>query len=794
MLSGQKMLMSQAVLNTLALPDQGVAYDLLHSNETDLDLNVRKIRSLCAAELQTIAVTGCMHPLGRLRALLIQSALLVRLDTQELESFNSILKVTIARGGNNRLSLELLSSRACLRKLVAMGTGGATRVRELKPFAASLARSVYLYYDGRLDVLRDPERWRPCSPLQDLEPNDPSTYDPSATPTDRDSWALPFNSFFAKAVKKHNNQMLEPSLMMALVVPKPGEQGMNIFLVGAQSRCQVMLVQLTYDGSGEIGDKVILQKDAALQTSLSVIAGLHGHVHELAKTAKQSRATWSLAVPKVKIYSQVVKFVGANTDQTSDMPIEFEIVEGQKELCQLKAKFQRVARHRHSRKPLPEEGLEAHALSDDDLADDDGDNVGPEIEPSSSSGLLQDKEAFTRMLLGLDDFSDDDDDNDNVLQLLEAEDMNTKITVAAADQNMELDPRTLQRADELVDDRLNMFLDEASNASVSRTDLENEAFLQEVLLKSLTRATQHQQQELEQKPRNMTTIMHVCYFGKWLGAIRETISALQFRQDCASREIGENREVSLILDKDGDDNSGVTACFVQWSASSTAKINEGRVIKLDESNRIVCPVNFLHGSRLFHGHEVILPAAGVQVKRVRKPERPPVPKDSLRLYDIFNAALVAQSNSGLLKDKDMLLDDSTVLCAACAGNCDENCLRCAFCLLTTHSDCQSKLVPTIDKLKLKTMSHANPGASSSSSSSGVDSASHWTPEQYDEFASCMSKIKLSVNLLHVMFLAADITEDTEPLSSFNHGQSLVRLNTDCADLASETLVSSITGF
>lgn len=84
-----------------------------------------------------------MNPSGKLRALLVQSALLIRLDTQELESFNSILKVTIGRGGNNRMSLELLCSRACLRKVVAMCSGGATRVKDVKPFAASLARSVF---------------------------------------------------------------------------------------------------------------------------------------------------------------------------------------------------------------------------------------------------------------------------------------------------------------------------------------------------------------------------------------------------------------------------------------------------------------------------------------------------------------------------------------------------------------------------------------------------------------------------------------------------------------------------
>lgn len=371
------------------------------------------------------------------------------------------------------------------------------------------------------------------------------------------------------------------------------------------------------------------------------------------------------------------------------------------------------------------------------------------------------------MILGLDDSSDssDDDSDDGVVaksetdDLLDADNINLKIAVAAAEQNMEANCKSLQQADELVDERINMLLDESSSSCVSRTDLENEAFLQEVLLKSLTRAAGSTDASLSAKDTDskvcLSAIQGDIYCDKCMNSVMKTMSALQFRKDQSTREIGEDKELSLILDPghDNEANNGISVVFVQWSTTSSAKVFEGRPINLDEDRKVICPVNFIQTSRMFRHCCTILPAAGTHVRRVKKKDRPSVPKHSLRLFDIFTAALVAQSNSGPIKDSDMLLDDATVVgCHACSGPCDAQ-MQCSFCLLTCHPQCQDKLVTYIE-----TLEEGVPGVSSSNSSaSSSDLPSDLRNRllQMKEFCQrCMS-----VEHLHNMFLGAN--SDTE---------------------------------
>ena len=82
---------------------------------------------------------------------------LIRLDIQELEGLNSMVKLAVARSNNNRITLELLTARVCTRKVLALHTEGAIRYKSVVPCAASLARSAYLHYGSHLDsdLLRD---------------------------------------------------------------------------------------------------------------------------------------------------------------------------------------------------------------------------------------------------------------------------------------------------------------------------------------------------------------------------------------------------------------------------------------------------------------------------------------------------------------------------------------------------------------------------------------------------------------------------------------------------------------
>ena len=84
-----------------------------------LDDTARKVALLCGNELHFVSTTGLLNTSGRLRAILLSAGLLLRTDIQELESLNSMLKIAMQRANTTTISLELLSSRVCIRKTIA---------------------------------------------------------------------------------------------------------------------------------------------------------------------------------------------------------------------------------------------------------------------------------------------------------------------------------------------------------------------------------------------------------------------------------------------------------------------------------------------------------------------------------------------------------------------------------------------------------------------------------------------------------------------------------------------------
>ena len=106
---------------------------------------------MCYSELEVIAVTGCIQA---------EDAMMFKVDIQELESVNSMIKIACARSGNNRISLELLSSRIGIRKTITSSTNGSTKFAVLTSIASQLARSCFLHFDSHKSMIEDAERWR----------------------------------------------------------------------------------------------------------------------------------------------------------------------------------------------------------------------------------------------------------------------------------------------------------------------------------------------------------------------------------------------------------------------------------------------------------------------------------------------------------------------------------------------------------------------------------------------------------------------------------------------------------
>ena len=124
----------------------GFAREILHTDDTRLEANTRKLKYHCHDELAVMSSSGVLKPSGLLRSSLLSAALMLSLDTQELESLNSMMKMAMLRANTATMTLELLCSRVCLRKVVATMSGNSARFKEVAPIAANVARSCSLHW------------------------------------------------------------------------------------------------------------------------------------------------------------------------------------------------------------------------------------------------------------------------------------------------------------------------------------------------------------------------------------------------------------------------------------------------------------------------------------------------------------------------------------------------------------------------------------------------------------------------------------------------------------------------
>ena len=228
----------------------GIASELLQSSPDLLEMNTRKFRNYCFEELETIAVTGCVSGHGRVRAVLLTAGSLMRVDVQELESLNSMIKIATARAGNNRIGLSLLSSRVCLRKVIAMNTNGSTRVKDIKPFAAYLARSATLFSEGYHALQDDDTRWSPPTSNSlsiTFDSGKQQSYDPVSPESLRASrWAMKYHTLFMKQFKVFwRDKHISPNEVIALVVPSDSNENGYVHWAGCMTvGKQVLMVKL----------------------------------------------------------------------------------------------------------------------------------------------------------------------------------------------------------------------------------------------------------------------------------------------------------------------------------------------------------------------------------------------------------------------------------------------------------------------------------------------------------------------------------------------------------------------
>ena len=510
----------------------GVARELLDADISSLESTTRKFRETCQVELQATAVTGCVRLDGRIRGCLILAAGLIRLDIQELEGLNSMVKVAVARSNNNRITLELLTARVCTRKLLALHTDGAIRYKSVIPCAASLARSAYLHYGNHLDLLKDTSRWETCRD-GNLYAGDPTIYNPAWQTTAEHKWAMKYNSQLMKRVRTHDKDRLRlKDSVLSLLIPGPAAQvdadnpASELWICCGVTRSQTMMLN-TDSGT--------------FMLSVALIASLYKQVESAEKHIK------------LKLHTQVMKPSGGVLRRHGEASL----------LCQLRGRYKRDAVSRD----------ETGVLADGDGEEEDmgGENDEEVRQVDDLQNMSKDDEL--RMLMGWeDDLSNDDcepGNDDNACSdvgsedehMCELESLNVKMAISAANQQSEADFEGC--TDRIAEDcdclKGTLF------STLSPVEAETEAYLQEVLL---SRHHMHAEQgdgaplpTASVPPKDTVSIGHHDSFrplfkpaasavddfrATWRHCFQDACKALQHMHENSKRQPGDNGSLDAI--------------------------------------------------------------------------------------------------------------------------------------------------------------------------------------------------------------------------------------------------------
>ena len=443
---------------------------------------------MCYSELEVIAVTGCIQAEGRLRSSLILAAMMLKVDIQELESVNSMIKIACARSGNNRISLELLSSRIGIRKTITSSTNGSTKFAVLTSIASQLARSCFLHFDSHKSMIEDAERWRASCDVVLSRPT--WDHNPGLKPTKSQLWAVKYNKLFTQRAKKHMKTDSHHVLVLVVTCPDKDnggivEQRFGLCEVDGADTSVCRLKPLTMNG-------VIMyhwdpDNEAPTQPTICIIALLY----DLSIQIRSIKHTTQIGI---ELRSEVLRVDGTYLCSHHEPEL----------LANVKAPYERKQKTSDDAEAVlaledhesePSEGGDENEQDDDD---DENDDEGHAASAGATEKRLQKNDKFVRMLLGWDDVSDDDvsdddSDPDNDLQerkdIDEAESINTKIAAEVANKQLGWSTAVLKSVDQKVEQLLQS--GDFGDKTASSVDLEQDALLQEVCInpKSLCEST-----------------------------------------------------------------------------------------------------------------------------------------------------------------------------------------------------------------------------------------------------------------------------------------------------------------
>ena len=693
---------------------KSIATSLIESADDVLDDVARKVRTMCMHELNHVAKTGILPAGSLLHGILAITALHLKMDAGELESVNSQIKSTIEQG-STMMSLELLSSRVNSRKTITMAVNGDTRLKHVKKLAEQLASTSTLYRGMESSVLMDSDRWAPPPPLQMTT----MKADVCMKLTSSEKWAVKYNSLLMKALRHHQSKNAS-ALTFGFVITYPTHESLHMvaeitgrtchsqrlehaIVSGAsnvglhEDRCQVLVDAQGCDDGHFVRQKLWwLPTEFQFTPSLTVLSDTFTDVEHSNKSGINIiLVELKLCHPADSLRQGRIQYVVGRSFFVATM-------------YKRRPYTKKTNWNTHVTGP---EVIENHA-GDDTIDGIAGANMDTfDVDAADIQDDLE-IEALERELAG--NFDDvlteleqelkaDEQGND----LFDLDEMNTKFVARAMSKQVE-----------------SPFMDEdkignTRSDTIPNLDIDNDRSFEDVLGEELLQFLLEQEPGNGDEPRenpsgtsepslarpvvqNLDESTINVALTHWMTALKSSFESCQTMSD-GLRGFEGNRpeatlghELTLLVhsnpcDVQRGDDEAFSSCISEVSLVSWVKPFsklQGRVVTLDEHNRVVYPSHFVPKQQ-FGNALVILPCSGA---RVRKQDREEVSSVVVRLQKMFSVALTSDD---LAKELDF--DDShhslCASCIACGGDSSAGPLKqCACCLLWWHQSCEHQVL------------------------------------------------------------------------------------------------------
>ena len=624
----------------------GVAREVLNANADDLDANTRKVRELCARELEEAAEMGT---LGRFTHTLLNCIRRsVFGDVTANEGMNSLIKRINQRCPS--IKLPLLASRCGLKHALGVADqSGAKKWTDVRTFARTIldecvqgqtsARLAWVMPNGgsrRYDVrmrppMRNLLRWCRSSPQFPRRTGGPFSY----------------------CMLLHH-RVRRPSYVVCVCVG-PLRMGSHAYLVVEKHRNSSYLAQLTVIRDTDAQEvKVCLDVPFVFTPALATIGAYHAAVHEQGHDAEP----FELTLHSIKwMRSQGV------------------VLRSSKEVVAILRPARVPTRRKRAAtaSAAVDRGVAGADVDDDEdafvdalaealaLDTDDGAGEGDPLMTWQPTGALLRSEVLAsvirRRMLG----ECEDGDADPMEEYRRAD------AIAMAEHAASLhEAEVIHRASDELPQQTTLELE-----TRCRPEFEGaEAHASEVVFNMVSgnirrRGIPGPLPEQPQPPQPLQQI--------WATHAVRGLRLLAARARSSDRELGENGELSLVNLEVASAEFGVRgkhAVFVRWLNASGRL---GQVVHLDNRGCATwpAPAPSMHPSRRIRG-EIIHPAIGVRLARSRI-NRLPVLKDIMELQSMCEA-----SRTGTLP--------STEGCMCCGG-IDAPLETCCLCLMQFHRTC-----------------------------------------------------------------------------------------------------------